>query len=167
MRDRSLAVLAVFIVALMKEAERQEKIARARMARIIFDQVDTLWRSEPEHGMKMLFDDTNFRPEERDFAWGYYFYSGSYSSRPQVPIYKWFAPTIAGGSGRETEPAHRAGPCFQGDTETHARTSSAVELAYNFFRSEEWPHVPGAALGRLADAESPLAVRARSGARVP
>ena len=22
--------------------------------------------------MKMLFDDTNFRPEERDFAWGYY-----------------------------------------------------------------------------------------------
>ena len=35
---------------------------------------------------------------------------------------------IAGASGCETEPAHRAGPCFQGDTETHARTSSAVEL---------------------------------------
>ena len=69
-----------------------------------------------------------------------YFYSGSYSSRPQVPIYKLFAPTIAGGSGRETEPAHRAGPCFQGDIETHARTSSAVELRPA--RAERSSHTP-------------------------
>jgi hypothetical protein len=53
------------------------------------------------------------------------------SSRPQVLIYKWSAPTVAGGSGHETEPAHRAGPCFQGDTETHAQTPSAGELLSN------------------------------------
>ena len=53
-------------------AKRQEHIARARLARSVFDQVDSLWRTWPEGGQQLLVDVNNFRLSERDFTWGYY-----------------------------------------------------------------------------------------------
>ena len=53
-------------------AEQQERIARARLARSVFDQVDSLWRTWPERGQQLLVDENNFRLSERDFTWGYY-----------------------------------------------------------------------------------------------
>ena len=41
-------------------------------------------------------------------------------------LFKEIAPTTAGSSGRETAPAHQAGPCLQGGAETHARTSLLI-----------------------------------------
>jgi WD40 repeat protein len=54
------------------EAKHQEQIARARLARNVFDQVARLWRIRPEQGRQLLVDEKIFRPEERDFTWGYY-----------------------------------------------------------------------------------------------
>ena len=53
-------------------AEHQEHIARARLARTVFDRVDSLWRTWPERGQQLLVDENNFRLSERDFTWGYY-----------------------------------------------------------------------------------------------
>ena len=53
-------------------AEHQERLARARLARSVFDQVDSLWRTWPERGQQLLVDVNNFRLSERDFTWGYY-----------------------------------------------------------------------------------------------
>jgi WD40 repeat protein len=54
-------------------AERQERIARARLARSVFDQVDGLWSTWPERGQQLLMDLNNYHLSERDFTWGYYF----------------------------------------------------------------------------------------------
>ena len=55
-----------------EKAKRQEHIARARLARSLFGQVDSLWRTWPERGQQLLVDVNNFRLSERDFTWGYY-----------------------------------------------------------------------------------------------
>jgi hypothetical protein len=55
------------------EAKHYERIARARLAPYIFDQLDELWRKGPERGVQLLLDEKNFSPSDRDFPWGYYF----------------------------------------------------------------------------------------------
>ncbi len=53
-------------------AEHQKRLARARLARSVFDQVDSLWRTWPERGQQLLVDVNSFCLSERDFTWGYY-----------------------------------------------------------------------------------------------
>jgi WD40 repeat protein len=69
------AVKKAGLTALKSAQERvvhPERLARARLARRIFDQVDGLWRTWPERGKQLLEDEKRFRSSKRDFTWGYY-----------------------------------------------------------------------------------------------
>ena len=76
-------LLAFFSVALymaaaaanraQDKAKHYERIARARLAPYIFDQLDELRLKGPERGVQLLLDEKNFSPSDRDFPWGYHY----------------------------------------------------------------------------------------------
>ena len=55
-----------------ENTKRQELLARSRLARSVFDQVDGLWRTWPERGKQLLEDANNFNVTNRDFTWWHY-----------------------------------------------------------------------------------------------
>ena len=71
MRERAEKANAVRSEAV---AESRARVAKLRLMRPVYEQIDQLWRTDPGKGREMLLDHRNFASlADRDFAWRCYF----------------------------------------------------------------------------------------------